>query len=203
MQETRVLTILQTHLPPETVLYCFRLWQNSPFDLRLRKERLSKVGDFTHRPGKTPRITINRDSHPFLFLITYVHEVAHLMVHRQHGWKVKAHGLVWKQAFQGLMAPLLHEQIFPQELLKALKKHMRNPKASSFSDTELSRQLRALDLTRPPDTLLSDIAEGETFSFRGRLFRKGNTRRTRALCHGIKSRSNYLIPLDAVIERVL
>ena len=114
MQESRLHVILQNHLPAAALPYCVNLWQNAPFDLRLRKERVSKVGDFTYRPGKSPRITINQGSHPFLFLITYIHEVAHLMVHLEHGWKVKSHGQVWKQKFQQLMEPLLTDVFFPQ-----------------------------------------------------------------------------------------
>jgi len=88
--------------------------QSAPFDLRLRKERVSKVGDFTSRPGKA-RASHQPGQPPFLFLITYIHEVAHLMVHLEHGWKVKSHGHSWKEKFQQLMDPLLTEVFFPPE----------------------------------------------------------------------------------------
>jgi hypothetical protein len=76
----KVQAILQKHLPASALNYCLELWYFYKFDFKLRKSRLTKIGDFTFRTGKTPRITVNQDLHPFLFLTTYIHEVAHLEV---------------------------------------------------------------------------------------------------------------------------
>src|SRR5436190_18414057 len=135
MNPATLYSILDKHVPATALAYCFELWQQHPFEFKLRKSRISKVGDFTCHNGRVPRITINHDSHPFLFLITYVHEVAHLVVHQLHGWKPEAHGAEWKETFRHLMAPLMNTNIFPQSLLHVLHDHMINPKASSFSDT--------------------------------------------------------------------
>ncbi|MBY0434259.1 MAG: SprT-like domain-containing protein, partial [Cyclobacteriaceae bacterium] len=133
MSEHTLHLLLREHVPAPAVAYCLQLWQQQPFDFKLRKSRATKVGDFTCRQGKKPRITVNRDSHPFLFLITYIHEVAHLVVHQQYGWKVEAHGKIWKETFIRLLNPVMTDEIFPPALLTVLRRHMRNPKASSFS----------------------------------------------------------------------
>src|SRR6516165_1103928 len=94
--------ILLQHVPAAAVSYCTGLWQELPFDFKLRKSRQSKVGDFTCKTDRTPQITVNKDLHPYLFLMTYVHEVAHVRVHQLFGFKAEAHGVEWQQTFQQL-----------------------------------------------------------------------------------------------------
>ena len=160
---------------------------------------MSKVGDFTCHQGRVPRITINHDSHPYLFLVTYIHEVAHFVVHEECGWKVEAHGREWKETFKQLMEPLMNEVVFPSPLLFALQKHLVDPKASSFSDPELTHALRQQG-PQKSIVLLSDLPEGSTFCFHGKWFKKGTLRRTRVVCHELKTKRNYLVPADAEVE---
>jgi hypothetical protein len=138
-----------------------------------------------------------------LFLITYVHEVAHLYVHLKHGNRIDPHGDEWKNMFQELMRPLLQESAFPGEILHELHRHMANPKASSFADTSLTKILRTYDKGEQLITL-SDIPEGSIFRIQGRFFRKGKLRRTRYLCQEIKPRAkrNYLVPCEALVSDV-
>ena len=200
MDSKQIEGILQQHLPASAVAYATLLWAEFPFDFKLRKTRLSKVGDFTCRLGKTPQITINRDLHPCLFLMTYVHEVAHLRVHTVHGFKAEAHGGEWKSTFQALMEPILNGEIFPEPLLTGLKKHMAIPKASSFSDTELTQLFRAMDVRQKSAVLLSHIPEGSVFHLQGKWFTKGKLKRTRVVCHEVKTRRQYLVPADAPVS---
>jgi SprT protein len=192
--------MLEKYIPATAIPYCLQLWETNPFELKIRKKRISKVGDFTCRQGKNPRITINQDSHPYLFLLTYVHEVAHLVVHQKYGWKVEAHGLEWKASFRQLMIPVMALNVFPTLLHQALERHLIDPKASSFSDTELTTALRESDQRARHVVLLSQIPEGSTFCFHGRWFKKGIQKRTRVVCRELKSRRNYLVPADAEIE---
>jgi SprT protein len=200
MDSKKIEGILVRHIPPIAVSYCTRLWEELPFDFKLRKSRLSKVGDFTCRSGQSPQITINSDLHPFLFLMTYVHEVAHLHVHRACGFKAEAHGEDWKVTFQSLMAPLIRAEIFPEPLLSGLKKHMASPKASSFSDAELTHLFRSLNERERNAVLLSQIPEGSVFHLHGRWFKKGKLRRTRVLCHEVKTKRQYLVPVDVPVS---
>lgn len=200
MDPVRLYAILEKHIPAIAIPYCFQLWREHPFDFRLRKKRISKVGDFTCRIGKTPRITINHDSHPYLFLLTYVHEVAHLLVHQKFGWKPEAHGNEWKDTFRLLMTPLMTDEVFPPNLLSVLNAHMIDPKASSFSDSTLTQALRQYDEKQKSATLLSEIPEGSLFALHGRWFKKGHLKKTRVVCHEMKTRRNYLVPADAQVE---
>ncbi|MFM8911931.1 MAG: SprT-like domain-containing protein [Flammeovirgaceae bacterium] len=199
MDKERVKHLLEQHLPPASVFYCFDLWQAHLFDFKTTKTRQSKVGDFTFRPGRRQKITINADLHPFLFLTTYLHEVAHLIVHLQFGHRVEAHGLQWKNTFKELMEPMLTEDVYPKPLLSILKKHMANPKASSYSDSKLTAAFRSYDAAKAKVTLLSHLPAGSIFQLQKRWFKKGEIKRTRALCVELKTKKKYLVPLDAEV----
>jgi SprT protein len=203
MTPDKVLTILQVHIPPSALEYCFKLWQQNPFELKLTKSRQTKVGDFTSRGTKRhPRITLNNDLNPYLFLVTYVHEVAHLHVYLRLGNRVDPHGEEWRTTFTDLMIPLLWESVFPEEILHELRRHMISPKASSFADADLTQAFRRFDKNAHQQALLSEIPEGSIFNFQGRYFKKGKLRRTRVVCLEIKSKRNYLVPADALVSDV-
>jgi len=203
MKAEKAHSILIEHVPPGTVDYCFSLWQQHPFELKLTKSRHTKVGDFTSRGSKShPRITLNHDLNLYLFLLTYIHEVAHLHVYLKFGNRVDPHGDEWKRTFQDLMRSLLQENAFPPEILHELKRHLINPKASSFADTDLTKVLRQYDHDHHQQIALSEIPEGSIFRLQGRYFAKGKLRRTRFLCKEVKSKRNYLVPIDALVSDV-
>lgn len=188
--------MLAEQVPPASLDYCINLWQQNPFLFHLNKKRLSKSGDFTSRQGEVPRITVNKDLHAFEFLITYVHEVAHHRVHQKHGFRAEAHGEEWKDTFRSLLSPLLVEGIFPGKVLLRLQEHMVNPKASTYSDSELTKLLRSYHPLAAKVTLLSELPEGSLFDLHGRWFKKGKLKRTRVLCLEVKSKRQFLVPAD-------
>ncbi len=203
MTETQVLNTLQLHLPEKAISYAFGLWKERPFNLKLTKSRQTKIGDFTCRHGVAhPRITLNHDLNPFTFLITYIHEVAHLRVFLEFGHRTEPHGDHWKSAFQKLLYPILTVEIFPERILTPLTQHMQNPKASSFADTILTKALRSFDERTHADIVLSDLPEGSTFQLNGRHFKKGKLRRTRVLCKEVNSKRQYLVPAEALVSDV-
>lgn len=203
MNANKVAEILRSHLPPASVEYCFNLWKTSPFELKLSKSRQTKVGDFTSKKSKShPRITLNNDLNPFLFLTTYIHEVAHLHVFIKYGHRVDPHGDEWKQTFTDLLVPLLWGHVFPEEILHELRRHMVNPKASSFADTKLTEAFRLFDKNKNHAAVLSDLPEGSTFFLQGKYFTKGKLRRTRVICKELKSKRDYLVPADALVDNV-
>jgi hypothetical protein len=203
MDPVKIYSILQAHLPATALPYCFQLWQQTPFQLKITRTRQTKVGDFTSRRSIAhPRITLNHDLNPYLFLITYVHEVAHLRVHLQYGNRVDPHGEEWKTGFKVLLQPMLRPDIFTADILNELSRHMINPKASSFADTDLTKVLRRYDKDAGQYATLSDIPEGSIFRFQGRYFKKGKIRRTRVLCHEVKSKRHYLVPADVLVSGV-
>jgi len=203
MSPEAVHSILCQHVPQESLSYCFDLWKESPFLLKITKTRQSKVGDFVSRRGDPlQQITLNHDLNPYLFLLTYIHEVAHLRVYLRKGNGVEPHGEEWKNEFKQLMHPILQKTVFPDEILHVLLKHMSNPKASSFADAELTRSLRLFDKNVSQFASLSDLPEGSVFQFQNRYFKKGKLKRTRILCREVNTKRNYLIPAEVLVSNV-
>lgn len=203
MTEQQVLSILQHHLSEQAVPYCLQLWREKPFTLKIARSRLTKIGDFTSkRNAARPQITLNADLNKYTFLVTYIHEVAHLFVFLNFSRNTEPHGEHWKYAFKRLMSPLLTLDIFPEEILIPLMDHMENPKASSFADVMLTKALRNFDAGAHAIVTLSDVPEGSIFKLHDRYFQKGKLKRTRVLCKEINSKRQYLVPAEAAVTDV-
>ncbi len=193
--------VFEQCLPENAINYCKTISKKYSFKLDLSFNRKSKFGHYKYWPSsKTHTISINRGLPKPLFLITYLHELAHLEVMLQYGRAEKPHGWKWKNAFQKLMLPVLNPTIFSNELLSVLAKHLKNPKASLSADPQLWAILFPNDDKNA--TYIKDINEGDEFIFKQRVFKKVKSRRTRALCYELKTGNNYLIPLLAKIEKI-
>lgn len=202
MTEDQVIPILQHHVPARAFPYCLQLWKEKPFTLKITKTRLTKIGDFTSKGHARPQITLNGDLNRYSFLITYIHEVAHLFVFLNFSRNLEPHGEHWKYAFRRLMKPMLTPDVFPEEVLIPLMDHMENPKASSFADAVLTKALRSFDPNARDLYILSDIPEGSIFKLHDRYFQKGKLRRTRVLCKELQTKRQYLVPAEAEVTDV-
>ncbi|UBM57921.1 SprT-like domain-containing protein [Marinilongibacter aquaticus] len=188
---------------PEMALdYCVALWEEHPFSFTISKSRSSCLGNYKFEQGMHT-ISVNHDLNRFSFLITYLHEVAHLRVclafPPNTRKKVKPHGLEWKTYFRKLMTPLLNETVFPPSVLGPLLKHMKNPPASSTRDAQLIQALRLFDSGKTFSFRLEDLEDGQRFLFKKRIFKRLEKRRTRALCQEVSTGLKYTIPLLAEV----
>ena len=99
-KSTNLESALRPFLPEGSVdLVCEKL-RAYPHHLVITPPRSTKLGDFKadSRTGKM-ELTVNGNLNPFAFLVTLMHELAHLITHIEHGWNVKPHGTEWKSAF--------------------------------------------------------------------------------------------------------
>ena len=196
--------VISKYIPERSVEYCVDLWTHYRFSFKVTRERKSKLGDYQfHIRKKQHIITVNGSLNRYGFLITFIHEVAHLVHHEQREKHHSPHGREWKQIFRQLMTPMLNEDIFPEDLLARLKAHMENPKASSYGDPRLARIIKKYDQD-PDDSViyLEELDTGEVFSFHGRSYEKIERRRTRCLCRDLKTGRKYLIPEVAMVTKV-
>jgi len=199
LMEKKFYDALKKYLPPNALAYCYDLWMKYRFRLKIVNNRRSKLGDYRYDPAKDLHIiTVNRTLNPYNFLITYIHETAHLAANKEYGRKKKPHGKEWKSVYKRLMQPLLSESIFPADLLQPLRRHMQNPAASSYSDEALCKALRRYDAETHLE-MLDNIQIGEEFIFHKRLFKKEGVKRTRVLCCEVVTGKKYLIPKLAMV----
>jgi len=188
----------QTYLPENAISLVQDLFEHYDFILKIVNNRTTKHGDFRRLPNRKYQITINNNLHKYQFLLTLIHEIAHLATHQQHG-TVKPHGKEWKKHFQHLMLPFLHPKIFPNEILPYLASYLKNPKASTGSDVQLSIALKQYN-TMLGKSFIFEIKEGGIFNYKNRTFTKGSKRRTRYSCTELKSKKIYLFSAHAEVE---
>lgn len=193
--------ILQQHVPENAVHYCLDLWTAIPFHFKVTRKRNTKLGDYRFdQRNSSHTITVNFDLNQYSFLITYIHEIAHLLTTERYGRKTQPHGKEWKSCFQELMEPALTDLIFPSDILILLFKHMKNPKASTFADSKLLHALRKHDHHESDLVPLSELIEGDIFEFNRQKYKKLSLRRTRVLCQQAENSRKYLISKMALVR---
>lgn len=169
----------------------------------VKPKRKTKLGDF--RPAKgliPPQITINADLPPYSFLLTFLHEFAHLLVWEKYKNSVEPHGVEWKSAYKEVATPFIQKDVFPSDIKNALISHFQNPKSSSCYDLEL---MRTLDSYHPQEFLyVEGIPDNTAFQLENdnRWFKKIKLLRKRYLCEELISKKRYRVPALAKIQRV-
>jgi hypothetical protein len=192
-----MLDILGRYVPEAALMYCFEQIKRYGVHLKIVNERLSRHGDYRKLPDGGHLITVNAGPNSYRFLITLIHEIAHLVAFIEHGHRIRPHGKEWKQTFKLLMLPLLNPAVFPKELLPVLATHFKSPKASSSADARLDRELSRYDET-VRGVFVEELPEGALFAYREkRIFKKGSKRRKRYECQELETKRNYLFQPNA------
>ncbi|THD69886.1 sprT domain-containing protein [Robertkochia marina] len=192
--------ILGKYLPERAVSPCFELIKANGVHLRVVNERVTRHGDYRRMPDGWHQITVNANLNKYRFLITLIHEIAHLVAFEKFGRNIKPHGQEWKYVFQQLMLPYIRPEIFPSSLLPVIANHFRNPKASSDTDARLSVALKAFDPDNDKNYIF-EIPHGSLFRiYNGKVFKKGNKRVKRFECIEVSSGKIYLFQPNAEVE---
>lgn len=162
--------------------------------LSITRERRSLLGDYRHaHPGAQHRISVNGNLNPYAFLITLVHELAHLLTFDRYRHRVAAHGKEWKAIYRDLLRGFLGVGIFPGDVEAALLQSIDNLPASSCADEPLMRVLRRYDPADEKALLVEELPEGALFAIAGgRVFRKGKKLRKRYQCSELATGKLYL-----------
>jgi predicted SprT family Zn-dependent metalloprotease len=185
---------LESYLPPgsfEDVLYYL---QQHKVHLTISRKRQSILGDYRHaHSDKNHRISVNGNLNQYAFLITLLHELAHLFTYEKFGHRVQAHGREWKDEFGKILAKFLLKKVFPPDIQKALLNTLQNPAASSCGDEKLLRVLHNYDEKAAGVHLVEQLPPGTLFSIKGgRIFKKGLKIRKRFKCVEVKTGKLYL-----------
>jgi len=195
--------ILQKYLPERAVEPCLQLIKEAGVNLKIVNQRVTRHGDYRKMANGLHQITINATLNKYRFLITLVHEIAHLAAFERYGRRIKPHGLEWKRTFQYLMLPFLRPEIFPPILLPHLAKHFKNPRASSDTDAVLSLALKKFDIQSSDLNFVFELPLGSVFRlYNGKLFKKGNKRVKRYECVEVASGKVYLFQPNAEVELI-
>jgi hypothetical protein len=198
-----VIRVFEKYLPLVFVEYVVQYYLSANVRFKIVGERKSKLGDFrAGRSGEKHQITVNGTLNKYAFLITTLHEFAHLETYNRYGFSVLPHGEEWKNAFRKLLIPVIDEKTLPKDIQNALVKSLISTKASSCSDHQLSRVLKAYDERKENMALLEELPNNTTFALNGKHFVKGPLRRKRFLCEEIHSKRKYLVNALAEVKPV-
>jgi hypothetical protein len=171
--------------------------------LTVTKKRKSVLGYYRHAAhGTNHRISVNGTLNKYEFLITVLHELAHLLTFEQFGNKVEAHGKEWKALYGKLLSDFVQHQIFPTDIEKVLQKQMHNPAATANGETELLLVLRNYNQQHKPGyVVLDQLPDGAFFQLDdGRIFHKIAKRRKRYECVEVKTNKRYTFSSIAEVK---
>ncbi len=171
--------------------------------LTVSRKRQSILGDYRHAHGHLGhRISVNGNLNKYSFLVTLLHELAHLFTFEKYRGKVKSHGQEWKNEFAGILKDFIQLDIFPEDVKQTLMKSLKNPAASSCSDVLLLRVLRNYDDNPHQLILVEELQKNELFMAHKRLFKMGEKIRTRFKCLEIDTGKWYLFSPVYEVKKV-
>lgn len=193
--------VLLKYLPEHAVEPVFELIKTHSVHLKIVNERVTRHCDYRRHPSGKHQITVNANLNKYRFLITLVHEIAHLAAFEKYGRNIKPHGNEWKITFQRLMIPFIRPEIFPNSVLPLVANHFRNPTASSDTDARLAFALKQFDERKPDIHFMHEVPSGSFFRIKnGRVFQKKGLRVKRYECLEVQTGKLYLFNANAEVE---
>lgn len=185
---------LQHYLPEGTSAAVLSYLHQYKVHLTVTRERKSILGDYRHSTRyQNHRISVNGNLNKFSFLITLLHELAHLLTFEQYSNRVAAHGREWKKVYGRLLKQFLEQKVFPPDIEKELTLSLNSPAASSCAEDGLLRALRNYNERSDGHYLLEELPEGSLFGIKdGRLFKKKEKLRKRFKCEEVRTGKLYL-----------
>jgi len=195
------LAALSGYLPEGSFDPVVHLINQYKVHLTVTKARKSVLGDYRHAGmGGNHKITVNGNLNKYEFLITLLHELAHLLCFEQYKNRVEAHGKEWKNIYSALLASFIQLGIFPAEIQKSLQKTLLNPAATANGETALLLVLRKYDAVKKEGhAFVAHLPEGALFeSLQGLIFKRGKKRRIRIEC--VEVATGQLYSFSALTE---
>lgn len=193
--------VLAPYLPENALLPAFELIRNYGVHLKIVNERATRHGDYRKSIDGKHQITINSSLNKYRFLMTLIHEIAHLVAIEEYGRNIRPHGTEWKMTFQRLMVPFIRPEIYPSQLLPLLARHFRNPAASSDTDAALSIALKRFDENKSDVFFIYEVPLGSHFKIaNGKVFKRGPLRVKRFECLEVSSGKMYTFKPNAEVE---
>lgn len=194
-KQEKSFSFLEQFLPQGSYEQVAPFFNTHTIHLTLTNERRSVLGDYRHPIAGVPyhRISINANLNKYSFLITLLHELAHLFTYVHFGNKTSPHGNEWKTQFRHILIPFMGKRFFPSDVERALYAYLHNPSASTCTDSELFKSLYRYDEHKPGYKLVDDIGLNQCFELEdGEVFQKVEKLRTRTKCRSLTSGKMYL-----------
>ena len=197
------LTALSSFLPEgsfEEVAYYLHHYK---VHLTITRERQSILGNYRNKVfDKNHRISVNGNLNKYSFLITLLHELAHLLAHEKYGHRIQAHGKQWKEEYGKILSEFIPKKNFPPEIEKLLAQSLKNPAATTCTEPHLIRALKKYDVKKEGYFFVEELPAGSLFKVNsGAIFKKGERIRKRFKCVEVATKKVYLFsPVYEVMQ---
>jgi hypothetical protein len=198
------LHVLSHYLPKDALEPVLQYLHEYKIHLTITRERNSILGDYRHAVHqKNHRISVNGNLNRYAFLVTLLHEIAHLLAFELYSNRIAPHGREWKQEYSKILAQFLQRKVFPADVERALLQSIQNPSATSCGEEHLMRVLKKYDAPKNGEVLVEELKEGELFQLPdGRIFRKEEKLRKRHKAVDVKTGAVYLFSGVYEVERL-
>ncbi len=199
------LSQLSDYLPPDTYEPVLAYLRYYKVHLTIAKHRASILGNYRHRGlASHHQISVNGNLNRYAFLVTLLHELAHLVAFEKYGKRILAHGKEWKTVYGNILVQFVEKNVFPSDIESELRKTLESPGASTCSEENLQRVLYRYDTRRNGYKLVEELKEGELFEIKGgRRFRRGKKRTKRYECFEIATGRKYLFTAVYEVKQIV
>ncbi|MCS6990259.1 MAG: SprT-like domain-containing protein [Chitinophagales bacterium] len=189
---------LARYLPQEAVEVIAR-WQQQ-YRVRILVSRPLKHAWGMYYPPQGKRghcIRINNNLNRYAFLITLVHEMAHLTAGLRYGPHIAPHGREWKQELRRLMEEFRGRRLFPRAITEAFRRHLERPLYSHCCDPVLMQALSRYDTHK--GVFLNDLPPQARFRYEESSFQVLRRLKRRILCLSLTDRRHYVFEPYVVV----
>ena len=194
------LSPLEKYLPENSLQFLYHWLEGEAVTIKIKPNRKTKLGDYRFlRETKSHQITVDRNLSPEAFFFVLTHEIAHLLVHKNHSHRAKSHGIEWKNTFGNLLLESL--DVYSIETKPYIVRHAKSPKASIGADKHIRQKLFLEQFEI--EKLVENMEERQKFRLGKRVFEKGAKRKIRYICREIKSGKLYLINGQAIVDEII
>ncbi len=165
--------------------------------LTITQDRTTVLGDYRRPTREYPvhRISINGNLNRYSFLITLLHELAHLQAYVLYKNTIQPHGAEWKKIYRKILSKFIGKNFFPPSLENVIIEHLSDITAATCSDPNLYLALKQFDKKRKYARLVNELSIHQKFRTKdGRIFQVTEKLRTRYRCKELKTGLIYIFP---------
>ena len=102
---------LRSYLPEDSFDQVAFFLQHYKVHLTVTRQRQTVLGDYRNAVnGKNHRISVNGNLNKYSFLITLLHELAHLLAFEKYGNRILAHGKEWKSVYSNILKDFVDQK---------------------------------------------------------------------------------------------
>lgn len=184
-------------LPKDAFPYIEKWKGNYNVEIKITKNRNSKLGDYRKIANENHRITINSTLNPELFFLVLTHELAHLIAFETFGRTIAPHGKEWKKVFGDMILESL--SIYAEEAKSMLMKFSKSPKANFMASEDLVRYFRPQQ-EHSDSVYVENLSVGDYFSYRENIYQYIGKMRKNHLCEQQKTKKKYLFKGVTMVE---